>query len=279
MESKLNLDFKLVEQARAHAARVADDTQRFIDGCTTVAVERTICRLLGIDGVDASDVPLPSVVVDHLMDKGALPQGAAFWIGNAMVETGKGPQAIAEDVAADKLELTELPVHSEADIHAAVIAAMNEPFHAQTAREALEASITAALAGEDGELSLPALEAKIRSLQERQMELFQLAVSAGPDCLDYDEEIQRVNAAKTSLMAKKAELEREGRTAAAFDRRMENITRELEQSAGAITEFDEITVRQLVSNIKVVSKNTLLICFKDGTEITQTMENTGRASA
>ena len=69
LESKLNLDFKLVEQARAHAARVADDTQRFIDGCTTVAVERTICRLLGIDGVDASDVPLPSVVVDHLMDK------------------------------------------------------------------------------------------------------------------------------------------------------------------------------------------------------------------
>ena len=126
MESKLNLDFKLVEQARAHAARVADDTQRFIDGCTTVAVERTICRLLGIDGVDASDVPLPSVVVDHLMDKGALPQGAAFWIGNAMVETGKGPQAIAEDVAADKLELTELPVHSEADIHAALAPIVEE---------------------------------------------------------------------------------------------------------------------------------------------------------
>lgn len=71
------------------------------------------------------------------------------------------------------------PTWNEADIHAAVIAAMNELFHAQTAREALEASITAALAGEDGELSLPALEAKIRSLQERQMELFQLAVSAG----------------------------------------------------------------------------------------------------
>ena len=80
MESKLNLDFKLVEQARAHAAQVADDTQRFIDGCTTVAVERTVCRLLGIDGVsgDAAlditgennlGVPLPSAVVDHLMEK------------------------------------------------------------------------------------------------------------------------------------------------------------------------------------------------------------------
>ena len=86
---------------------------------------------------------------------------------------------------------------------------------------------TAALAGEDRELSLPTLEAQIRSLTERQLELFQLAVSAGPDCLDYDEEIQRVNMAKTSLMAKKAELEREGRTAAAFDRRMEDIANEL----------------------------------------------------
>lgn len=77
--------------------------------------------------------------------------------------------------------------------------------------------------------------------------------------------------AKTSLMAKKAELERKGRTAAAFDRRMEDIANELAQTAGTITEFDEVAVRQLVSNIKVVSKDTLLICFKDGTEITQTI--------
>ena len=62
-----------------------------------------------------------------------------------------------------------------------------------------------------------------------------------------------------------------GRTAAAFDRRMEDIANELAQTAGTITEFDEVTVRQLVSNIKVVSKDTLLICFKDGTEITQTI--------
>lgn len=173
------------------------------------------------------------------------------------------------------------PTWNEADIHAAVTAAMNELFHAQTAKEALDASVTAALAGEDGELSLPALEAQIHSLTERQLELFQMAVSAGPDCLDYDEEIQRVNIAKTSLMAKKAEaeLEREGRTVAAFDRRMEDIASELEQTAGTITEFDEVTVRQLVSNIKVVSKDTLLICFKDGTEIPQTIESIGRVSA
>ena len=131
MESKLNLDLKLVEEARAHAARVADDVQQFIDGCTTVAVERTICRLMGIDGVGGADtpditgennmgVPLPNVVVEHLTDKGALSQGAAFWVGNAMAETGKDPQAIAEAVSAGQLDLTALPAHSEAEIRAAL---------------------------------------------------------------------------------------------------------------------------------------------------------------
>ena len=148
MESKLNLDFKLVEQARAHASRVADDTQRFIDERTTSAVERTICRLLGVDGVDAADVPLPNVVVDHLMDKNALSQGAAFWIGNAMVETGKAPQAIAEDVAADKLDLTALPTHGEAEIHAALEPIVAESLNRIAARRKRREDFIAAHGGE-----------------------------------------------------------------------------------------------------------------------------------
>ena len=77
MESKLGLNFELVNQARASAAKVADDTQRFIDQHTTVTVERAVCRLLGIDGVNDMDVPMPNVVVDHLMANSILPMGAA----------------------------------------------------------------------------------------------------------------------------------------------------------------------------------------------------------
>ena len=112
MKSKLNLDAKVVDSARQHAANIAHDMQDFIDRHTTVSTERTIVRLLGIDGVDEVDNPLPNVVVDHIKEAGALPTGAAYLIGNAMVQTGKAPQEIAEEVAAGKLNLMELPTCS-----------------------------------------------------------------------------------------------------------------------------------------------------------------------
>ena len=68
MKSKLNLDAKVVDSARQHAANIAHSMQDFIDRHTTVSTERTIVRLLGIDGVDEVDNPLPNVVVDHIKE-------------------------------------------------------------------------------------------------------------------------------------------------------------------------------------------------------------------
>ena len=125
MESKLGLNMELVEQARASAAKVADDTQQFIDQHTTVTVERAVCRLLGIDGVNDMDVPLPNVVVDHLMANSLLPAGAAWAIGNAMVETGKDPQGVAEAVSSGELDLSKIPAHSDAEVRAAITPVVN----------------------------------------------------------------------------------------------------------------------------------------------------------
>ena len=110
MQSKLGLDFKKVEQAKGLAKSIASEVQTFLEGYTTVAVERTLCRLLGIDGVDANQVPLPNVVVDDLKSKGVLNEGVIFYIGNAMAQTGKTPQEIAEAVADGSLDLTRIEV-------------------------------------------------------------------------------------------------------------------------------------------------------------------------
>ena len=125
MESKLGLNFELVDQARASAAKVADDVQHFIDQHTTVTVERAVCRLLGIDGVNDMDVPLPNVVVDHLMANSLLPVGTAWAIGNAMVETGKDPQGVADAVSSGELDLSKVPAHSDEEIRAAITPVVN----------------------------------------------------------------------------------------------------------------------------------------------------------
>ena len=47
--SKLGLDQSLISKARNSAKNVALDVQAVIDEPPTVAVERTVCRLVGID--------------------------------------------------------------------------------------------------------------------------------------------------------------------------------------------------------------------------------------
>ena len=96
MKSKLGIDFDKVGHAREMARKIADQVQDFVDGYTTVAVERTLCRLLGIDGVDVHAVPLPNILVDELKEKNVLGEGILFFLGNVMVETGMTPQEIAE---------------------------------------------------------------------------------------------------------------------------------------------------------------------------------------
>lgn len=71
-KSKVGIDFSKVEYARSIAGEIAGNVQTFVEQYTTVAVERTLCRLIGIDGVDGNAVPLPNVLVDHLKDRNVL---------------------------------------------------------------------------------------------------------------------------------------------------------------------------------------------------------------
>ena len=106
--------------ARQLAAGVAADVQNFVDGYTTVAVERTLCRLLGIDGVDANSVPLPNVVVDSLKAAGVLSEGALFYVGNAMAVLGLTPMEIAERISAGILDITKLEIKPLPEIQKAL---------------------------------------------------------------------------------------------------------------------------------------------------------------
>ncbi len=121
MKSKLNLDAAKIASARSSAAGIARDMQDFIDRHTTVSTERTILRLLGVDGVDEVETPLPNVVVDQIKEAGGLPRGVAYWMGNAMIQTGLEPQQIAEKMATGELDITKLTTASKAEAEAKIM--------------------------------------------------------------------------------------------------------------------------------------------------------------
>ncbi|QKG85764.1 D-lysine 5,6-aminomutase subunit alpha [Kroppenstedtia pulmonis] len=107
---KLRLDPEQINRARKAAARIASDVDSFIGERTTVAVERTVLRLMGIDGVNGEGVPLPNVVVDHLQEARVLGSGAALWVLNAMDQLKMSAQQVAEQVATGQVHLGDLPL-------------------------------------------------------------------------------------------------------------------------------------------------------------------------
>jgi beta-lysine 5,6-aminomutase alpha subunit len=119
--SKLGVDAGVVACARETAAQIVDAVSREIAGKTTVSVERTVLRLLGVDGVGAHEVPLPNVVVDRLHDEGKLGRGVAHWIGNAMLHTGRSADEVARMVEDEGLDLTALPQKDERAVRDAVM--------------------------------------------------------------------------------------------------------------------------------------------------------------
>ena len=119
--SKLDLDPGIVAACRQAAVQIAEDVGERIAGHTTVSVERSVARLLGVDGADDLEVPLPNVLVDHVLERGGLGRGVAHWIGNAMLKTQRSPIEIAEGVSAGELDLGALKEGDEQAIRAHVL--------------------------------------------------------------------------------------------------------------------------------------------------------------
>jgi beta-lysine 5,6-aminomutase alpha subunit len=89
------LDEDKVAACRQLAAQVARGVQAFIDRHTTVAVERTVLRLLGVDGVGDQGAPLANLLVEAMRREGVLGRGAAYWLGRAFHAGQDNPAVLA----------------------------------------------------------------------------------------------------------------------------------------------------------------------------------------
>lgn len=97
--AKVPVDPKIVEECRQFAADIADDVQGFIDRHTTVGVERTVARALGVTGADGEGTPLVNALVDKIHEQRLTGHGVAYFLGRALLEGAASVQEAAEALA------------------------------------------------------------------------------------------------------------------------------------------------------------------------------------
>ncbi len=114
---KLDLDQKLIDLCRNYTADIADDVEDKIAKNTTTSVERTVLRLLGVDGVDEHGIPLSNVIVEKVQKEEELNRGISYWFGNALLQTKLSVQKLAQAVAKDEVGLFKLPKASNEEVY------------------------------------------------------------------------------------------------------------------------------------------------------------------
>lgn len=97
-----------VETARTLARGVVDDVMRYIRAHATVSIERAALRLVGVDGVDADQVPWPNRAVAAMQEAGRVASGACRWLAAAAIARGLEPQEAAEAIAERRIPWEEL---------------------------------------------------------------------------------------------------------------------------------------------------------------------------
>ena len=111
--ASLGIDLQPAERARALAQAIAAPVQAYIETHTTDSVERATLRLMGADGVDRDDVPVPNLVVNSL--RGQLDHGASRAYINALLTQGLSPDALNRAIV-DGMDVSKLPLVDPAHI-------------------------------------------------------------------------------------------------------------------------------------------------------------------
>ncbi len=115
--SQLFVDPQKIARARELAQSAARGVQDFINQHTTVSIERTVLRLLGISGAGSKGAPLANLMVDRLLAAGVLDRGAAYWLARAFQQSpGKDPLHAIEKITAHPDKLPKLSEAEETEL-------------------------------------------------------------------------------------------------------------------------------------------------------------------
>ncbi len=114
--NKLNLSSEKIDRCRSLANTIAEDVQSFINKHSTVTVERTVLRLLGVDGVDEFGVPMPNKIVDDIVKNGDITLGSARYMAAALKNSSSGMEDFLTAYSANGFSICDYPLTTKAEV-------------------------------------------------------------------------------------------------------------------------------------------------------------------
>ena len=160
------------------------------------------------------------------------------------------------------------PTLDEAPLQQAIIAALNTVLPDLDGRirqitEALEAEV---IPFPGSGMSLGDID---RRLAELEAQFQRLLEKAADDPIAYGDQFKEILDEQTALKELRASILAENKEHAEADRRIKDAAGMLENAVPHIAEWDESAIRQLVAQVKVLSKNEISVTLKSGIEIRQ----------
>ena len=164
------------------------------------------------------------------------------------------------------------PTLDEAPLQQAIIAALNTVLPDLDGRirqitEALEAEV---IPFPGSGMSLGDID---RRLAELEVQFQRLLEKAADDPIAYGDQFKEILDEQTALKELRATILAESKEHAEADRRIRDAAGMLENAVPHIAEWDESAIRQLVAQVKVLSKNEISVTLKSGIEIRQSISN------
>ena len=163
------------------------------------------------------------------------------------------------------------PTLDEEPLQQAIIAALNTVLPDLDGRirqitEALEAEVIPFPGG----MSLGDID---RRLAELEVQFQRLLEKAADDPIAYGDQFKEILDEQTTLKELRVTILAENKEHAEADRRIRDAAGMLENAVPHIAEWDESAIRQLVAQVKVLSKNEISVTLKSGIEIRQSISN------
>lgn len=108
---KLPLDNRKVARCRKIAADIGQEVAHLIHKNSTVGTERGILRILGLNGAlhhQGLQYPVANLILDQLKESGRLPEGALYWVANALISKKCNLEELGKGVAQREIDIGKI---------------------------------------------------------------------------------------------------------------------------------------------------------------------------